>query len=343
MDEFHRLDFSPDDALEDSVLIENGRRFGLACLAESGALLGHVSTAESVRDLELIRSALGEERIDFLGYSNGTFLGAGYAQLFGERVGRMVLDGATHIADSRVSQAAGFERALQRMGDWCRGTRCLPDRENDAPKSVTDLLRRLDAKPLPKNDRLLTQSLALAGIAATLYAGERGWPVLGDALEAADRGEAGPLLALSDLLTWRQSDGQYEQVAYSFPASSCADREVESLAQARARSRRENAQAPVLGPFWGPDLLCSLWPVNPPPRLPRLTGAEAPPMVVIGTTGDPATPYERSQAAARQLAKAVLVTNEGEGHTAGGDRECVVNVVVPFLESGQLPADGQRC
>ena len=189
-DAYAELDGSPDDAGERSALVNASQRFGLSCLAGSGPLLAHVSTLESARDLDLIRDALGLDRVDYVGFSNGTLLGADYAQLFPGRVGRFVLDGAVNISGSPVVQLEGFDRALLAMLDWCiaqRGGCELGTSQQDAVSTLTAFWARLDAAPLPVGNRMLTQTLAADGVVAALYSGVSGYPELRSALIGAIR------------------------------------------------------------------------------------------------------------------------------------------------------------
>ena len=177
-----------------------------------------------------------------------------------------------------------------------------------------------------------------------LYLGEPGWASIVKALELATKsGDPAAMLGWADAFTGRQRDGSYDEIAYAFPASECLDTSDESLRHAMAESKRQNAQAPTLGRYFGEDVLCSLWPVRSASTLGKLTAPKAPPLLVIGTKGDPATPYEWAQGMARRLKSAILVTNRGGGHTSYHNRACVEGVVVPYLADGKLPASGTTC
>lgn len=338
-------DVSPDDAEEREDLLRDQEEFGSSCLERSGALLEHVSTTETVRDLELLRMVLGQERLNFLGFSYGTQIGAIYAQLYGPRVGRMVLDGATDLSDvSPVPQAAGFERSLRAFARWCANQRCALGGDEEAVVArITDLWRRLDGKPQRVGGRRLNQTLAVGGVLVTLYEDERAYPVLRGALERAVRGDGGELLRLADIFTRRQRDGSYGQENYAFPAVRCRDSSVTTIAEVDRRTARQDAAAPVLGPFIGPDAVCALWPVSPAPALPRITAPDAPPLLVVGSTGDSATPYEWAQDMARQLESAVLLTRRGAGHTGYSRSPCIKRLVQRYLMDGRLPRDGTTC
>lgn len=346
LDRLLALDSSPDDAAEASVRNAAVAGFGRDCLARSGALLEHVSTADTVRDLDLLRSLVGDERLTYLGFSYGTQIGAQYADTFPEHTGAMVLDGAVDLrAEPRVDQIQGFERALGHFATWCASQRCPLGSDRTAVLAgVKRLLTDLDAHPLPAAPgRPLTQQLGLSGVLAPLYDGTDGWPRLAGALAAAGRGQGSGLLALADAGNERGRDGRYGSLASAFPAIRCLDSQAESVAAADRRAATLVPKAPVLGPFNGADVFCPLWPVPPAPKTGRLHHVGDRPVVVVGTTGDPATPYEYAVDMARDLDSAVLVTHEGEGHTAYGSSACVRRLVQAYLNDGRVPASGVRC
>ncbi len=189
---------------------------------------------------------------------------------------------------------------------------------------------------------MLSQQQGVLGVVSPLYGREQ-WPDLLRALAGAVDGDGRGLLALADQGSYRNPDGTYGQVNDAFPAIRCLDSQETSVARAQREARDERKKAPVLGAFAGADLTCPLWPVAPAPKTPRITAAGAAPIVVLGTTGDPATPYENAVSMASQLRSGVLVTLEGEGHTAYAQSSCVRGLVVPYLLGGPPPADGVRC
>lgn len=340
------VDVSPDDADERKELLEQQTDFGRSCLEESGVLLPHVGTTATVRDLELLRVLLDQRRLHYLGFSYGTQIGATYAQLYGDRVGRMVLDGAVALdREQGVPQAQGFERALRAFARWCAGQRCpLGADETAVLTSITDLWRGLDSKRLRVGPRQLNQTLAVGGVLIVLYEDEDAYPFLLRALDAAINGRDGRrMLALADLFTRRRPDGTYEQVNYSFPAVRCLDARETSLTEVDRDFERQLRAAPVVGPYFGPDATCARWPLAPAPPPPPITAPDAPPLVVVGSTGDSATPYEDAQDMASQLESAVLLTRRGAGHTAYSKSPCIQRVVQRFLVNGRVPRDGTIC
>ena len=346
LDRLFALDSSPDDAAEASVRNTAVAGFGRDCLARSGALLEHISTADTVHDLDLLRSLVGDERLHYLGFSYGTQIGAQYADTFPEHTGAMVLDGAVDLrADSRIDQVQGFERALGHFAAWCAAERCgLGDDRTTVLGGIKRLLADLDAHPLPAGPgRPLTQQLGVSGVLTPLYDGTDGWPRLADALTAAQRGQGSALLTLADVGNERGRDGRYGSLASAFPAIRCRDSQAESVAAADRRAASLVPKAPVLGAFNGADVFCPLWPVPPAAKTGRLHRVGDRPVVVVGTTGDPATPYEYAVDMARDLDSAVLVTHEGEGHTAYGSSACVRRLVQDYLNDGRVPTSGVRC
>jgi pimeloyl-ACP methyl ester carboxylesterase len=347
LDRYFAMDNSPDDPGELHARIDAQIEFGQSCLRESGALLEHISTMETVRDLDLLRRLLGDSKINYFGSSYGTRIGALYAELFPQRVGRMVLDGAVDInSKSKINQVDGFERALRHFASWCADEHCqLGAQRDDVLSKIKEFLDRLDQQPLEvAGGRTLSQQQGVEAVFYSMYGGRGSWPELRDALTAAIfDGDGAGLLQLADASDRRNRDGTYGQLNYAFPAIRCLDSQDDSVRAAEKRLAEESRRAPILGRLNGPDLVCSLWPVKSAPKQPAVDAAGAPPIVVIGTTGDPATPYEYAKSMAGQLSSAVLVTFNGEGHLAYGQSGCVKSVVDAYLVRAQVPRDGTRC
>ena len=347
LDRYFSMDNSPDDPSELGARIEAQIEFGQSCLRESGALLEHISTFETVRDLDLLRRLLGDSKINYFGSSYGTRIGALYAELFPQRVGRMVLDGAVDInSKSKINQVDGFERALRHFASWCADEDCqLGAQRDDVLSKIKEFLDRLDQQPLEvEGGRTLSQQQGVEAVFYSMYGGRGSWPELRDALTAAILdGDGGGLLQLADASNRRNPDGTYGQLNYAFPAIRCLDSQDDSVRAAEKRLAEESRRAPILGRLNGPDLACPLWPVKSAPKQPAVDGDGAPAILVIGTTGDPATPYEYAKSMADQLSSAVLVTFNGEGHLAYGQSSCVKSVVDAYLVRNQVPLDGTRC
>lgn len=346
MDAYTSIDTSPDDAAEQQALEQAQIDFGLGCLQRSGALLAHISTADTVQDLDLLRHLVGDQRLSFLGSSYGTKIGAVYAERYPQRVGRLVLDGAVNITGAKdVSQLDGFERALGNFAAWCADRSCkLGDTKAEVLATIGELWRRLDADPIQGGRAPLTQQLAVTGVLAVLYENEDGWRYLQQALELAAFDDDGRyLMFFADQYNQRGKDGTYGQLQFSFPAIRCLDSSDDSVAQAEKEAAAEAKRAPTLGPYAGADLICPLWPVASAPTQAAIRGKGAAPILVVGTTGDPATPYEYAERMAAQLDSGRLLTLDGEGHLAYGQSACIRNYVQAYLLTGEVPADGTRC
>lgn len=347
------LDLDTEAGLQEAV--EMWRGFGEACERGTGELLAHVGTVSAAKDMDLLRAVLGEETLTYLGYSYGTQLGATYAALFPDRVGRLVLDGAVDptldSAELNRGQAEGFERALRSYVEYCFSVRSCPlgGSVEDGLGQISALLERARSTPLRTSDpqRPVTANRLFYAIAVTLY-DERSWQFLTQALrEAIEEGTGEVAGYLADFYFDREADGTYtSNQTEAFLAINCADAEVElDVERMRAEAERLRQVAPTVGDaFAYAELPCVDWPV-PAEELPADYSAKgAPPIVVIGTTGDPATPYAWSENLAKILSSGVLVTYEGDGHTAyGRSNDCVADAVEDYLVDGVVPQDGLVC
>jgi pimeloyl-ACP methyl ester carboxylesterase len=346
-DAYLDIDASPDDDAERATLIKAGYDFAKACWERNGDLLNHIGTVETVRDLDLLRQLLGNKKLNFLGYSYGTQIGATYAELFGTSTGRLVLDAAVNITDDdSVIQAQGFDLALGNFASWCAQSTCgLGDSKEAVLAAITGLFDRLDANPLTVGDRKLTQSLAVSGVAVALYGGKDSWSPLSVLLQRAIKGEGKYLLYAADQMNFRDESGHYDAMFFAFPAISCLDTKEKGVLDADRVWKEDQTKAPIFGKYFGPGYACALWSVRPSEYLQlHLKGASAQPLVVIGGTGDNATPIQYARSMAKQLVSAVLVTYEGEGHGGyGGKSACVDKLVVNYLAHGRVPANGTTC
>jgi len=346
LDRYYALDSSPDNPSEQRIRVAAVQAFGQSCLQRSGKLLEHISTVETVRDLELLRYLVGDAKINYFGSSYGTRIGALYAELYPERVGRMVLDGSVNIGgEDTITQTEGFERALNNFAGWCAAETCrLGDTRAEVLTRVKSYLDQLDKRPVKVGNRTLTQQQGVDAVYYSMYGGRRSWAHLRDSLVAAIFDDnADGVLDLPDRSNFRRNDGSYQQINYSFPAVRCLDSQDDSVREAERRYDHVSKAAPVLGRLGGADLTCALWPVASAPPQPTIDGDGAPPIVVIGTTGDPATPYEYAVDMAVRLKSGVLVTYRGEGHLAFGSSECVNRLVIDYLVQDRVPPDKTRC
>ncbi|MGW0230772.1 alpha/beta hydrolase [Actinopolymorpha singaporensis] len=354
MDHYLAIDGSPDNTTEQNDLMKEARFFANGCKARSGAVLGHVSTKDAARDMDVLRSALGDKKLTYLGKSYGTFLGATYAGLFPKRAGRLVLDGAIDPTLSAralgLEQAKGFEVALRAFIQDCVSRKDCPlgSSVSEAYRTIDDFLARTDKTPLKTNDpsRKLTQSLAVTGIIMPLYVKEY-WPRLRTAMRSALAGNGSGLLALADEYVERNPNGTYRNNSgEAIVAVNCLDRpDLKSVAQARAEQPAFEKASPRFGSYilWG-SLSCAAWPFKPTGRPGPIHAKGAPPILVIGTTRDPATPYDWAVRLAKQLDSGVLLTRDGDGHTGYMQgNQCIDQLVDRFLIDGKPPRSGTKC
>ncbi|WP_110207444.1 alpha/beta hydrolase [Nocardioides daejeonensis] len=351
LDAFLASDPVPDTPAEVAEVQEWSRRLGEGCVKLSGALAGHVSTVEAARDLDVIRAVLDERTLTYFGASYGTKLGATYADLYPSTSGRLVLDGAIDTnLDSRqlsLGQARGFQRAIDAYADHCvaEGDCYLGADREAALERITDFLDQVDAKPLTVGERELTTGSAFYGIVLPLY-NEGYWSMLDNALGAALEGDGAALLQLSDLYSSRVGDTYTDNSAEAIWAINCLDDPsavpVRRIPGQLAAFRKAS---PTFGDVFAWGLAaCAGIQVEASEQRGPLTAAGAAPLLVIGTTRDPATPYEWAQALAEQLRPAVLVSRDGDGHTGyhQGDA-CVDEVVEAYLVEGVVPDGPVDC
>ncbi|MET9820288.1 alpha/beta hydrolase [Streptomyces sp. NPDC006349] len=359
MDAYTRTDVTPDEAGETDELVDAYKEFAEGCGADAPKLLRHVSTVEAARDMDVLRAVLGDEKLTYVGASYGTFLGATYAGLFPDRTGRLVLDGAMDPSlparRMNLEQTEGFETAFQSFAKDCvKQSDCPLGDKGTAPEQVGKNLKSffdaLDAKPLPAGDadgRKLTESLATTGVIAAMY-DEGAWPQLRESLTSAMKENDGAgLLILSDSYYEREADGGYSNLMFANAAVNCLDLPAAFSSPDEVREALPDFEkaSPVFGEglAWS-SLNCAYWPVKPTGEPHRIEAAGATPIVVVGTTRDPATPYRWAEALSDQLSTGHLLTYEGDGHTAyGRGSACIDSAINTYLLSGTAPDDGKRC
>ncbi|MBU7597246.1 alpha/beta hydrolase [Streptomyces sp. P38-E01] len=355
MDRHTRVDSTPDTEEEVAELVRMKKTFADGCRKRAGKLLGHVSTVESARDLDVLRAVLGDRKLHYVGFSYGTLLGATYAGLYPSRAGRLVLDGALDPSldaeQLNRDQTAGFNTAFTAFAEDCVKRSDCPlgtKSAQDAGRQLGEFFEKVDRKPLSTGDakRDLTESLATTGVILAMY-DESMWGPLREALKEAEKGDGKSLLLLSDNYYEREPGGSYSNMMYANAAINCLDQP----AAFRTPEEAEKAVAgfekvsPVFGRGFAYEALaCADWPTKPTGEPNRIEAEGADPILVVGTTRDPATPYVWSESLAEQLASGRLLTYEGDGHTAyvrGGD--CVNSAVNAYLLEGTMPEDGKRC
>jgi pimeloyl-ACP methyl ester carboxylesterase len=353
LDAYLAGDPTPDTAEELAAYRASVLSLGEKCVSGSGPIVGHVTTTEAARDMDVLRSALGEEQLSYFGASYGTKLGATYAELFPEEVGRFVLDGAVDVGldpqSLALEQATGFETALRAYVQNCLDStdNCfLGDTVDEGLATITGLLADIEAEPLPAGDRELTAGTAFYGIITPLYYREA-WFLLSTALASALEGKGSALMDLADAYASRNADGSYaDNLVEANYAINCLD-DPTSVPFARVPSLfpEFEAASPTFGRIfaWGMagcrgiDVTSSEEPLD-------IRAEGAAPILVLGTSRDPATPLKWARALSAQLDSGVLVERDGDGHTAyNSGNECIDSIVEDYLLDGDVPEDGTAC
>jgi pimeloyl-ACP methyl ester carboxylesterase len=350
-DRYLAVDPNPDNEAEFQAIVAANEEFTKGCEKENSAVLPFVSTEDVVRDMDQIRAALGEETISYMGFSYGTYLGAKYVEAFPKRVRAFMLDGVldpTADSDERVrQQAIGFEGQLNRFLDSCDKRTCTYIRKGESAGSAFDrIMNGLETNPLKVGKRTLGPGEAWTGTLGALYNANVGWKALESALKELDRGSGEGMLGLADQYNRRSPDGNYNNVIDANWAINCLDIPASrDLSHYKALSTELTAIAPRLGSLLAySSMLCAIWPIPPTGSLQPLTGAGSKPVLLIGTTGDPATPFVWAQSVARQIQNSVLLTYDGNGHTALLTRnECVRKVVAAYMIDLLTPTAGTTC
>jgi len=335
-----------------TAALNDAQWFADKCKAGTGEMLAYIGTTASARDMESIRVGLGVAKLDYLGFSYGTALGAVYATLFPTSTGHMILDGAVDMAPTDESeygeQGVALQGALNRLFAWCDSEKTCPFGKGASRAAFDALTASLNKHPIILDDgRSLNASLAWTGVIMTLYNRDY-WSYAVQGLAGAADGDGYLLALLADAYNDRAEDGTYKSnIMEAFPAISCIDAPTSpSIARYKAIYEKFVAAAPdfAAGHASG-GLLCGVWPYKSADPLPALVnGAGAAPILVVGTTGDPATPYAWAQRMASLLQSGHLLTHVGEGHTSvGGSSACINDAAISFLVSGTLPAENTRC
>jgi len=350
LDAYLAIDPSPDDPAERAALLRSTEQFVAGCQQRSGDLLPHVGTVDAALDLDRIRIAVGDEKLTYVGFSYGTALGTSYAEQFPDRVRALLLDGAIDPALDTPAlnrvQGEGFDRAFDAfVADCRRRPTCAWRPKGGATKDAfLALAARVEERPIPSGNRRVGPSELFLGVVAHLYSNQT-WTALARGLGQLEAGDGTIVLAGFDGLTGRQPDGSFSNGQEANFAVNCIDRPAPSDPAAYERAAAEILTiAPVFGPplAWA-GLVCGLWPV-PATGAPAPADAPgSPPILVVGTTNDPATPFVWSEALARQLPEGRLLRHDGEGHTAYGLDPCTTAIGDAYLLTLELPAGPLIC
>lgn len=358
-DALNAVDSTPDTPAEAKAWMDATRNFATRCEQKSGPLLPHLRTTDVARDLDRIRAAVGDEKLNYYGFSYGTELGATYAHLFPQQVGRMVLDGVMNpdkdYEDGALYQLKGFQLALDHYARACVAATYLCPLHRSTPKAVEqvliDLVAGLEKHPATApGGRKLNDSLALTAIEGALYSPASGWSGISRAVAGYLRShDPSALLAVADQMTGRDAKGHYANSNNVFSATSCADFGVPVQ---QAEIQRQLPAYRKASPLFGAQFAwalnqCTYWPVEGATKRMEVTADGAPPILVIGNTGDPATPYGGAERMAHRLGRGVGVLvswKGGEGHCSyGKGSACIDGTANAYLLDGKVPAYGTSC
>lgn len=352
------LDPDPQTTGEVATVVRAVKTFVRSCTEHTSmALLNNVGTRDTVRDLDLVRAALGEPKLDYMGFSYGTYIGELYAQMFPSHVRSMVLDGTVDPALSSSTtvqqQAKGFEIDLGDFFAWCPGNKsCAGELPHGAEAAYKELFQGLaagdrlmaDLVPQYGGTQEVTLGLAETALAGSLYS-DQTWPYLASAIAQGLDGNGALLAALAYAFEGLMPNGQFANLLAAGTAISCVDRPYPSQVTTYEQLADRLAKvAPDFGAAdaWS-DFACAYWPVPPQGQVGPIHAQDSPPILVIGSTGDPATPYPWAQAVARQLDHAELLTRVGPGHTGYTNSTCIQRWTDRYLKTLELPPKNTVC
>ena len=346
-DKYFGLDSSPDTPEERQALIDVGTEFGKSCLRKNKDVLPFISTANSARDMDSIRKALGEKKISYFGFSYGSELGTTWATIFPDTVRAAVVDGAIDptvgYLEQNIQQAAGFEATFATFLAQCSAApTCAFYNDGDAEGAYDALAEEIDAKPITVDpDRTdVTQGVLTTAVADAMY-DQSYWPQLEQALADLQSGDGQGILDLYDDYYGYYGDGWGDSLEAYFAVGCLDDPGSTGPDDLYSHEAEFAAAAPRLGRGWMAELtFCSVWPV-PAAAIVTITGRGAGPIVVVGTTGDPATPLESTRNMAKALEDGHLVVVTADQHTGYGVNTCVNDVVDNYLVDPAAPLDDE--
>ena len=361
-DASYAADAKPDNEAELTAAMADAKEFIDKCQS-SNEYLTHYSTAESARDMDILRAALGDKKLNYLGKSYGTYLGTLYAQFFPDKVGRMVLDGAVDpnisILEQNISQAKGFDKALGAfIANCAKEDDCpLSKDKQEATEQIISIFTSAAINPLPRktkvknDDRAATESLIVLGSASALYDDLDGWPKLRTAIAEGLRGYGDTFLDLADQYTERGRDGKYTSNTLDSGAIiDCLDwPDTRTIDQIKVDAQRFTDAAPIFGPYLAyTNIACKYLTAPTKDKFTRatnkITSINTAPIIVIGTTGDPATPYDWAVGLNKIFTSSKLITLNADGHTGQGRGSgCVDDAVDAYLLEGKSPKRNLSC
>jgi len=361
LDENIASDSKPDNDAEIADLLTESEAFAEKC-AENTENLEHFTTMETARDMDILRAALGEKKLNYVGKSYGTYLGTLYADIFPNNVGRFVLDGAVDpnisMKEQNLAQAIGFDGAVTAFVKDC-----LTENESECPfigtpaeviKDIISTLQAAATAPLPQkdpadgDDRIITESIMVIGMASSLYDDVDGWPKLRQAFSETTENYGDTFLQLADEYSGRNPDGTFMSNDFDSGAViDCLDwKDRRTIEQYKADAKEFATKAPVFGPYIAfSGVHCQFFPQPSTQRAPdTLTQIKTAPIIVIGTIRDPATPYTWSVSLAKIFTGSRLISLDADGHTGHGrGSACVDDAVDEYLLTGTLPSANLSC
>lgn len=344
-----------------TATVERAQKMNTACESRTSTpgLLDHIDTVSAARDLDILRAIDGQQTLTYLGFSYGTYLGATYAELFPANTGRLVLDGAIDPSlradELNLGQAKGFEASLRAYVESCQSSKAGCPLSGDVDSGVSQIREFLESTktaPIPTSDeqRPLTYDLATYGILGAMYQSQL-WSslnlALSQAMSTTGSRDGSTLLAIADALASRQNDGSYSgNSAEVIMAVNCLDFPVQgdNASWQQNATAVEEASPTFSTQLLYPDAYCQGWGHESSRKREKIKASGAAPILVVGTTGDPATPYAWSESLAEQLESGQLLTWKGNGHTAyGRSNDCVKKAVDTYLLNGTMPDKGLTC
>lgn len=346
---FSGTDITPDDDEEKQQIVALAEEFANNCVERNADYFEYVGTNNSARDMDSIRRALGEDQISYFGFSYGSELGATWATLFPETVRAAVLDGAADptatLTEGGVQQAAGFEQSIATFLAECSDDpSCAFHNDGDAEGAFDALMLELDDEPIPSEPGRpdITRGVALQAVAQAMYS-QSFWDRLYEALADAQEGDGSGLLSLYDSYYQRKADGTWGNELEAFQTISCMDDpERPTVEEDDATAAQYLEVAPRFAPNTTGTYFCTFFPPAIDPRV-DVTGAGAGPIVVVGTTGDPATPLSSTRAMVDTLEDGRLVVVDADQHTGYRVNDCVDNAVHRYLIDLEVPPEETDC
>jgi pimeloyl-ACP methyl ester carboxylesterase len=347
LDANNNSDSKPDNEKEFQQILTDTQKYVEICKDKNKHLASY-GTANVARDMDILREALGDKQLNYMGKSYGTYLGTLYAQFFPDKVGRVVLDGAVDPSISNfqqtLTQAVGFDQAFSSFAKDCTTKKncALPKGKYAAIAEMQRLFAQAAKKPLPtrNSNRTLSETMMVLGTASAMYDSETGWPKLRGAIKEAQNGFGGKFLELADEYTGRQTDGSYPNNEFDSGAViDCLDvDEPRTIEQIQKDANAFADKAPLFGPYLAYGVLtCKYFDQSREVTVASTTTTN--PIVVIGTTGDPATPYAWAQGLHKLLTNSALVSLTGEGHTGQGQgNACIDDQIDDFYLTGKVPS-----